>query len=336
MGANFSRRFTHSFVTGFKANVGLIIGLIVLCVIVAFQSEFFLTGQNLINVARQISTNLFVASACTMILITGGIDLASGSIISVSGVFSAAAVLKMGLPVGAGVALGIAIGAAAGFVNGFILSRTALPPFIITYAVGSICKGVSYVYTGGQNIRVDAPALKWFGTGFVGPIPAPVFFLLIILIAVWLILNKTKLGRNMYAVGGNVHAAEYAGINIKRIRVFMYVFSGAMAAFAGIILAARTYSGQPAAGAGAEMDAIAACVLGGVSMLGGNGRLSGTILGAVIIGVLNNGLNLMHIDSFWQYIVKGVVIIAAVYFDYYKSTLVRTNKALKGASKKSG
>jgi ribose transport system permease protein len=330
MGTNLGRRFTHGFVTSFKANVGLIIGLAVLCVIVAFQSEFFVSAQNLINVARQISTNLFVASACTMILITGGIDLASGSIISVSGVLSAAAVLHMGLPVGVGVLIGLGTGVLAGFVNGFILSRTALPPFIITYAVGSICKGISYVYTGGQNVRIDAPGLKWFGTGFVGPVPAPVFFLVIILVVVWLILNKTKLGRNMYAVGGNVHAAEYSGINIKRIRVFMYVFSGTMAAFAGIVLAARTYSGQPASGTGAEMDAIAACVLGGVSMLGGYGRLSGTILGAVIIGVLNNGLNLMHIDTFWQYIVKGAVIITAVYFDYYKSRLVRANKTRQG------
>jgi ribose transport system permease protein len=218
------------------------------------------------------------------------------------------------------------VGVVAGYLIGYILSRTVLPPFIITYAVGSICKGISFVYSGAQNIRVDTASFKWFGTGFVGPIPAPVFFLILVLIVVWLILSKTKLGRNMYAVGGNVHAAEYAGINIKRIRVFMYVFSGVMAAFAGIILAARTYSGQPTAGAGAEMDAIAACVLGGVSMLGGNGRLSGTILGAVIIGVLNNGLNLMHIDSFWQYIVKGAVIIAAVYFDYYKSRIVKSNK----------
>jgi ribose transport system permease protein len=329
MGNSFAGRFAKGFFNGFKANIGLIIGLLVMCAIVSIRSEFFLTVQNLTNVARQISTNLYIASACTMILITGGIDLSSGSIISLSGVLAAAAMSDWGLPVGAALLVGLLVGAAAGFLNGYILSRTALPPFIITFSMGNICKGISYVYTSAQNIRIDSAAFKWVGTGFVGPIPAPVCFLILILTAVWLILNRTKLGRNMYAVGGNVHAAEYSGINIKNIRVFMYVFSGVMAAFAGIVLAARTYSGQPASGTNAEMDAIAACVLGGVSMLGGYGRLSGTILGAVIIGVLNNGLNLMHIDSYWQNIVKGVVIIAAVYFDYYKSTLVRTNKAIK-------
>jgi ribose transport system permease protein len=316
------------FVKGLKANIGLIIGLVVLCTVVSIRSEFFLTQQNIMNVLRQISTNLFIASACTMILITGGIDLASGSIISLSGVLAAGVMTKMGLPVMAGVLIGLAVGAAAGFANGIILSRTALPPFIITYSIGSICKGLSYVYSNSANIIIDSDAFKWIGIGYVGPIPTPVFFLIILLINVWLILNKTKLGRYMYAVGGNVHAAEYSGINIKKIQLFMYVFSGLMASVAGIILAARTFSGRPTSGNGAEMDAIAACVLGGVSMLGGAGRLSGTILGAIIIGVLNNGLNLMQIDSFWQYVAKGAVIIAAVSFDYYKNKLTGLRKRL--------
>jgi ribose transport system permease protein len=323
---NIKNRFVSGFIRDFKANIGLVIGLVVLCTIVGLRSEFFFTYQNMMNVLRQISTNLFVASACTMILITGGIDLASGSIISLSGVLAASAMAKMGLPYGIAILMGLAVGALAGLVNGFILSRTSLPPFIITYSVGSICKGISYIYSNSANIRIENAIFRWMGAGYIGPLPTPVFFLILLLVIVWFILNKTKLGRNMYAVGGNVHAAEYSGINIRRIRLFMYVFSGLMASIAGIILAARSYSGQPSAGNGAEMDAIAACVLGGVSMLGGYGRLSGTILGAVIIGVLNNGLNLMQIDSFWQNVAKGVVIIAAVYFDYYKGRITNWKK----------
>jgi ribose transport system permease protein len=323
---NIKNRLAANFIRDFKANIGLVIGLVVLCTIVGFRSEFFFTYQNMMNVLRQISTNLFVASACTMILITGGIDLASGSIISLSGVLAASAMAKMGLPSGIAILIGLSVGVLAGLVNGFILSRTNLPPFIISYSVGSICKGISYIYSNSANIRIENAVFKWMGAGYIGPLPTPVFFLILLLVIVWLVLNKTKTGRNMYAVGGNVHAAEYSGINIKRIRLFMYVFSGLMASVAGIILAARSYSGQPSAGNGAEMDAIAACVLGGVSMLGGYGRLSGTILGAIIIGVLNNGLNLMQIDSFWQNVAKGVVIIAAVYFDYYKGRIAGWKK----------
>ena len=320
-------RFSNGFIKTLKANIGLIIGLVVLSVIVSIRSPFFFTYQNMMNVFRQISTNLFVASATTMILITGGIDLSSGSVISLSGILAAGVMTKMGLPFGAALIIGLGCGVLAGFANGIILSRTALPPFIITYSIGSICRGISYIYSNSANIRIDNLAYRWLGTGNIGPIPTPVAFLIIVLIIVWLILNKTKMGRNMYAIGGNIHAAEYAGINIKRIRLFMYVFSGFMSAVAGIILSARTYSGRPAQGTGAEMDAIAAVVLGGTSMLGGSGRLSGTIFGAIIIGVLNNGLNLMGMDSFWQYVAKGAVIIAAVYFDYYKNSLTVHRKS---------
>jgi ribose transport system permease protein len=312
----------------FRSNIGLIAGLAALCIIVSFRSEYFLTSQNLMNVLRQISTNLFVASAMTMILITGGIDLACGSIISLSGVLTAGAMARMGLPPFLALLIGLAVGAFAGFVNGFILSRTALPPFIITYAVGSVCKGFSYIYSESANIRIEDPFFRWLGIGNFLSIPIPVLFLFVVLVIVWIILNKTKMGRNMYAVGGNIHAAQYSGINIKRIKMFMYIFSGIMAAVAGIILSARTFSARSPTGNGAEMDAIAAAVLGGTSMLGGAGRLSGTIFGAVIIGVLNNGLNLMGMDSYWQYVAKGLVIMVAVYFDFYKGNFSQRKKKL--------
>ena len=179
----------------FKANIGLIIGLVALCVIVSIWSEFFFTGQNMINVLRQISTNLFVASAMTMILITGGIDLSCGWVISLSGVLAAGVMYRYGLPAFAGVMVGLAVGAVVGFINGFILSRTVLPPFIITYSIGSLCRGLSYIYSNSENISIDNTSYRWLGTGNIGPVPTPVFFLLIVLIIVWLILNKTKAGK---------------------------------------------------------------------------------------------------------------------------------------------
>jgi ribose transport system permease protein len=272
---------------------------------------------------------MLVTCGMTIILITGGIDLAPGAVISLVGVVSAGLMYRTHLPVYVAVPGGLLLGIAAGAVNGVFLSRTLLPPFIVTYAVGDICRGFSYIYSNSANIRADDPTYRGLGTGTIGKLPVPVIITVIILIIVWFMLNRTKMGRNMYAIGGNPNAAKYSGINVKRIQLFMYVFSGFLSALAGIILTARTYSARSGNGYGAEMGAIAAAVLGGVSMLGGSGRLSGAILGAVIIGVLNNGLDLMGIDTYWQDVVKGTVIIAAVYFDYNKETFAAARLARK-------
>jgi len=213
---------------------------------------------------------------------------------------------------------GLLVGLMVGAFNGFLISRTSIPPFIVTLATMNIARGASYVYTGGQPIRVMSDSFNFIGAGYVGDLPMPIVYLVIIVMISYFIMSKSKLGRHIYAVGGNPQAARFSGIKNSRVLFFAYVFSGLMAAIAGIVLASRMFSGQPTAGQGAEMDAIAAVVLGGTSMGGGVGKIGGTVIGALIIGVLSNGLNLLGINSFWQFIVKGVVILIAVYVDFIK------------------
>lgn len=302
-----------------KRNAGILIGLLAICIIISIKSPQFLTQKNIMNVLRQISSNMFLACAMTMILIAGGIDLSVGSIIAIIGVI-AGTLLGMALPIPLVIILCFLVGGAVGAINGTIISRTTLPPFIVTFSMMSILRGATYVFTGGTTVRIDNRSWINLGTGYAFEIiPLPVIYLLIVFFVVWLILNKTTLGRHIYAVGGNEKAARFSGIHVVHVRMFVYIFSGLMAALAGMVLCARSYSGNPLAGDGAEMDAIAACVLGGASMAGGYGYVGGTLIGALIIGLLNNGLNLMKIDSYWQIILKGIVILVAVYIDYLKN-----------------
>ena len=301
-----------------KRNAGILIGLAALCIIISANSPIFLTEKNIMNVMRQISSNLYLATAMMMDIISGGIDLSVGSSIAVIGVL-AGMLVEAGLPLALVLLACLVAGALIGTINGFIITRTTMPPFIVTLAMMNILRGFAYVYTGGTTVRIDNESFINIGTGYLGFMPLPVVYLLVILIGVYLFLSKSRGGRHLYAVGGNEKAAKFSGINVKNLRLGIYIFSGIMAAVAGITLSARSYSGNPIAGNGAEMDAIAACVLGGTSMLGGYGYVGGTIIGALIIGILSNGLNLMGIDSFWQIILKGVVILLAVYIDYIKN-----------------
>lgn len=302
-----------------RENIGILIGLIVLCAIVAAINPNFLTSNNLLNVLRQTSTNLYLALAMTMIIIIGGIDLSVGSIMAVVGVVTTGLIAFFGAPVFAAVGASLLVGMLFGAVNGYVAATTMIPPFIITLATMNIARGAAYVLTDGKPVRVMSDSFNFIGSGYVGGVlPMPVLYLLILLVLCYIIMNKTKLGRYMYAVGGNAEAAKFSGINIKRIKFFAYTFSGLMAAVGGIVLASRMFSGQPTMGNAAELDAIAAVVLGGTSMSGGFGKIGGTVIGALIIGVLSNGLNLMGVSSFWQYIVKGIVIMVAVYADVIK------------------
>ncbi|MBS4208302.1 ribose ABC transporter permease [Bacillus sp. FJAT-50079] len=302
-----------------KDNIGILIGLIVLCVVITFINPKFLTSDNLLNVLRQTSTNLYLALAMTMIIILGGIDLSVGSLMAVTGVVTTSLIAIFDIPVFIAVLAGLLVGMLFGAINGYVAATTIIPPFIITLATMNIARGAAYVITDGKPVRVMSDSFNSIGSGYIGGVlPTPVLYFIIILIVCYLIMNKTKLGRYMYAVGGNAEAAKFSGINIKRVKFFAYTFSGLMAAVAGIVLASRMFSGQPTAGNAAELDAIAAVVLGGTSMTGGYGRIGGTVIGALIIGVLSNGLNLMGVSSFWQYIVKGIVILVAVYADVIK------------------
>jgi ribose transport system permease protein len=311
-----------TFVKFFKDNLGIIIALAVLILFLAINpatSRSFLTQKNLFNVLRQISTNLYIACGMTLVIILGGIDLSVGSIIALSGCVSAAMVVRHGLPIPAGMLIGVLIGAIVGGLNGFVISKTTIPAFIVTLATMNMAKGLAYVYTGGSPVRVITKEWQFIGAGYVGPIPVPVIILIIIVFITRFLMNRTKFGRHMYAVGDNPQAALYSGINIQSVKFKAHLFSGIMAGIAGIVLASRMYSGQPTAGDGAEMDAIAATVVGGTSMAGGYGRIGGTVIGALIIGVLNNGLNLLNVNSFWQYVVKGFVILLAVFVDYIRN-----------------
>lgn len=306
----------------FKENLGIIVAFLVLCVFLSVfpkTSGSFFTRQNIFNVLRQISTNLFLACGMTMVIILGGIDLSVGSIIALSGCISAGCVARYNLPLPIALLMGLLVGLLVGMFNGAVISKTTIPAFIVTLATMNIAKGLAYVYTGGSPVRVVTKEWQFLGAGYVGIFPTPVVILVIVLIITAIIMNKTKMGRHMYAVGGNQQAAEFSGIKVEKVKFFVHAFSGLMAGLAGIILASRMYSGQPTAGDGAEMDAIAAVVVGGTSMAGGSGKIGGTIIGGLIIGVLNNGLNLLNVNSFWQYVVKGVVILLAVFLDYFRN-----------------
>lgn len=308
--------------TYIKDNLGIIIAFFVLFAFLAINPkthESFMTSRNMFNVLRQISTNLYLACGMTMVIILGGIDLSVGSIIALSGCVAAAGVARYALPIPVAICLGLLVGIIIGIFNGILIAKTTIPAFIVTLATMNICRGLAYVYTGGSPVRVVSKEWQFIGAGYIGPFPTPVIILLIVLIVTSLLMDNTKFGRHMYAVGGNPQAAKFSGIDAAKIKFLVHVFAGFMSGLAGIVLASRMYSGQPTAGQGAEMDAIAAVVVGGTSMAGGSGKIGGTIIGALIIGYLNNGLNLLNVNSFWQYVVKGFVILLAVFIDFMRS-----------------
>lgn len=315
-------RLKNGAVKYFKDNIGIIIALLMMCVfLVIFPTTrtTFLTQKNVFNILRQNASNLFLATGMTMVIILGGIELSVGSVIALSGVVAAGCVVNFGLPEIVGFLAAIGVGALVGMFNGVVICKTDIPPFIVTLASMNIAKGIALVLTGGSPIRCMTDTFKFPGAGYVGPIPTPVILMLIIFIIAAFMINRTQLGRHIYAVGGNAQAAKFSGINVQKVKFIVYTYTGIMAGIAGCIVASRLYSGQPTAGDGAEMDAIAAVVVGGTSMSGGSGRIGGTLIGVLIIGVLNNGLNLMGVDSNWQYIVKGLVILLAVYVDFIRN-----------------
>ena len=315
-------RFQKNVKTYFKENIGIIGALLVLCIFLSVYpktGDIFLTHKNIFNVLRQNSTNLYLACGMIMVIILGGIDLSVGSIIALSGCIAAGCVSRYELPQVVAIIAGLLIGVLVGAFNGMVISLTTIPPFIVTLATMNVAKGLAYVYTGGSPVRVVTKEWQFIGAGYIGIFPTPVVILLVVLIITTIIMNKTKLGRHIYAVGGNPLAATFSGISTAKVKFIVHTYSGLMAGLAGVVLASRMYSGQPTAGDGAEMDAIAAVVVGGTSMSGGSGKIGGMIIGGLIIGVLNNGLNLLNVNSFWQYVVKGIVILLAVLLDFFRN-----------------
>ena len=301
-----------------RTNFGILLGLIFICVLMIILTPNFLKANNIINILRQVTTNLNLALGMTIIIIINGIDLSVGSIVALSGTIAGELIAFANWPLPLAIITAVLIGTLCGLFNGVVVAKTQIPPFIATLGMLNIARGIAYVSTGGQPVRVMNESFTLLGSGYIGKIPLQVIYTLIFVIIISLILRKTKLGRHIYAIGGNITAARFSGIKIVYVTIFAYTLSGFLSGFSGVVLASRMYSGQPTAAQGFELDAIAACVLGGTSMRGGVGTIGGTVIGALIIGVLNNGLNLLNINSFWQLIVKGAVILLAVYIDLMK------------------
>jgi ribose transport system permease protein len=290
---------------------GLIISFLLLCAILALLSDRFLTVNNAVNVLRQSTINGIIAVGMTFVILTAGIDLSVGATLALSTVVTAN-LLQQGIPVLLALLIGLALGAALGFVNGLIITKTKVPPFVATLGMMTVARGLALTYTQGRPITGLPDAFRFIGTGSLGPIPMPIVIAGLTFLVGWIVLNRTKMGEYIYAIGNNPVAARYAGIATDSYITFVYVLAGLLSALAGMILVARLNSAQPTAAIGYEFDAIAAVVVGGTSFAGGEGSLGGTLLGVLVIAVINNGLNLLNVSSFYQPVVTGIVIALAL------------------------
>ena len=302
-----------------------LIALFVLCLVIGLLSDNFFTVTNGWNVMRQISVNVCISVGMTLVVLTGGIDLSVGSILALAGAITAG-LLKFGVGISSldlyigftllgGILAGVITGTALGTFNGWTITKFKVPPFVATLAMLTIARGLTMLWTGGFPISGLGENFSYLGSGWFLGVPLPVWISGIIVVAAMIMTNKTRLGRYIYAIGGNENAARLSGINISKIKITVYAIAGALAAVGGLIVTSRLNSAQPNAGITYELDAIAAVVIGGTSLSGGRGTIAGTVLGAIIIGVLNNGLVLLDVSPFWQQVVKGVVILLAVIID---------------------
>ncbi|MFP7224651.1 ribose ABC transporter permease RbsC [Priestia filamentosa] len=300
--------------------LGPLLGFIILVAIVSILNPSFLEPLNLLNLLRQVAINALIAFGMTFIILTGGIDLSVGSILALSSALIAGMIVSGIDPILA-ILIGCILGAVMGAINGLLITKGKMAPFIATLATMTIFRGLTLVYTDGNPITGlgENYAFQLFGRGYFLGIPVPAITMIISFAVLWVILHKTSFGRKTYAIGGNEKAALISGIKVPRVKVMIYALAGLLSALAGAILTSRLNSAQPTAGTSYELDAIAAVVLGGTSLSGGRGLIVGTLIGALIIGTLNNGLNLLGVSSFFQMVVKGVVILIAVLIDRKKS-----------------
>ena len=293
---------------------GTFIGLILLCALFTLLSPYFLTASNLMNVAQQSAIIAVISVGMTFVIITAGIDLSVGSVLAFSGVVMAS-VLHAGLPLPVGILTGLAVGFACGLINGLLVTYGNIPPFIATLGMMSIARGAALWYTDGRPISGFEDSFRFLAHGDIFYIPVPVLIMIVVYALAHFVLRRTKMGRYTYAIGGNEKAARLSGVNIKFYLNIIYGTAGLLSALGAVMLTARLNSAQPVAGMMYELDAIAATVIGGTSLFGGKGSVIGTLIGALIIGVLRNGLNLLGVSSFIQQIVIGAVIIGAILLD---------------------
>lgn len=299
----------------YSLKYGIYIVFAILCIALSIATPSFSTISNVLNVLRQISINGIIAVGVTFVIITGGIDLSVGSVVALASIVACDFAHPGKYPVIVPILVGILIGLACGLVNGFIVSKGGVAPFIVTLGMLTVARGMTLVYNSGRPVINLSDKYNNIGGGYIFGIPIPVVILIIVVALGSFLLNFTKFGRHVYAIGGNELAAKVSGLNVDFIKIGVYGITGALSGLAGIVLSSRVMAGTVVAGQGYELDAIAAVVIGGTSLSGGIGTISGTIVGALIIGVMNNGLDLLNVTSYYQQIVKGIIIVAAVYFD---------------------
>ncbi|MBI1388232.1 MAG: ribose ABC transporter permease [bacterium] len=317
------KRFTVWLLSGFTTifirfgrELGPLAGLIAISLFIWALTPYFLTVENLRNIVQQSSINAIIALGMTFVILTAGIDLSVGSILALSAVVMAKA-MQAGLPPSVTIGVGLAAGAACGLLNGALIAWGGLPPFIVTLGMMSSARGAALVVAEGRPISGFGPEFQWLAQGSVLGVPMPIWILLALTLMGYLTLAKTSFGRRTYAIGGNEEAALLSGVNVNLLKLAIYAISGLASAVAGVLLTARLNSASPNAGIAYELDAIAATVIGGTSLMGGEGGVFGTLVGALIIGVLRNGLNLLNVSSYLQSIVIGAVIVVASLLDRY-------------------
>lgn len=296
--------------------MGPLIGLVVIVVILGILSDKFFTLSNIFNLLRQISVNALIAFGMTFVILTAGIDLSVGSLLALGSALTAG-LLSSGMDPILSILIGLLIGFSLGALNGIIIAKGKVAPFIATLATMTIFRGATLVYTDGKPITglSDSVFFEIIGKGYLFGIPFPAIIMIVVFIILFFILRNTVFGRQVYAIGGNEEASTLSGIKSDRVKIWVYAITGMLSVLAGIIIMSRLNSAQPTAGTMYELDAIAAVVIGGTSLAGGRGKITGTLIGALIIGVIDNGLNLLNISSFYQQIVKGGVILLAVMLD---------------------
>ena len=299
-------------------NYGIILAFIIICVALAILSPVFLTRNNILNVIRQTSIYGIMAVGMTFVILTGGIDLSVGSVLALSGAICAG-LLKGGSSMFVAIIAAIGVGVACGFVNGMFVTKARIPPFVVTLGMTNIARGLTLIYTNGYPVSGFSPAFREIGGGYVVGIPIPIIIFLAIVLIAYVVLSQTKLGRYTYAIGGNEETVKLSGVNSSNYKTLVYVISGLTCAVSALILTARLNSAEPIAGIGYETDVIAAVCIGGASMSGGRGSVWGSLLGALLIGVLNNGMNLLGVSPYFQQVVKGLIIICAVWLDRMKT-----------------
>ncbi|MHC1770148.1 MAG: ABC transporter permease [Flexilinea sp.] len=299
---------------------GIYFVLLGMILLLSVGTDSFFTVKNVLNVLRQISMNAILALGMTFVIISDGIDLSVASTVALAGVLAGSFAHPGEYPIIVPILVAAGLGLSVGLCNGLTIAYSGIPPFIVTLGFQQIVRGVAFIFTNGTSVINFSKPYKYIGQGVLADIPFPIYLLVLVAIIAYLVLQKTKYGRHIYATGGNIRAAAVSGINVKKIKTSVYVISGLCAGIVGLILTSRTNSSNPNVASGDELDAIAAAVIGGTSMSGGKGTILGTLVGALLIGILNNGLDLINVSSYIQQVVKGAIIIAAVLIDRMNET----------------